>query len=37
MIAAPIVEAIEFIVLDQDEPFLERDFCGKDGVAELSV
>jgi hypothetical protein len=26
MIAAPTVEAIEVIVVDQSEPFLERDF-----------
>jgi hypothetical protein len=30
MIAAPTVEAIEVIVVDQSEPFLERDFLGKD-------
>jgi hypothetical protein len=32
MIAAPTVEAIKVIVVDQYEPLVERDFLGKDEV-----
>jgi hypothetical protein len=32
MVAAPTMEAIEVIVVDQFEPFRERDFLGKDEV-----